>query len=270
MSDHDITRLLEEWEFDRKHSVRIIAAADGRSVMQVRLPLGIEQYELEGRPDRRRPYGHETVLASIEDALRQHVVDHGSDAGFEISTDQAAELQEEGILFYNRYLLLFQIRHFDLVVRDTEHNVHLCDILERYCGDEDARNAVLQFRPYILRMNAAAQAMAISEGLNDGSPHEVIERTIATIEDLDEIPSPAFQLERVRSVSYLRSLLRSLDSEQTGAPTDDRGDVPRDPQAELRAELQEAVDHEDYERAARIRDQLRNTGPGDGDVDKDS
>lgn len=265
MSENDLTGMLDEWEFDRKRSIRIIAATDGRSLMQVRLPLGIEQYEMEGRPDRRRPYGYETVLASVEDGLKRHVVDTGSDQGFEINTDTAEELHEEGILFYNRYLLLFQIRYFDMVVRDTEHNIHLCDLLERYCPDEDSRNAVLQFRPYILRMNAAARALAIHEGLRDGDPEEVIETTISTIEDLEEIPSPAFQLERVRSVSYLRSLLRNLDEDDDSAGSG----ASDDPQAELRTELQKAIEHEDYERAARLRDQLRDSGPGEGRVDKE-
>lgn len=177
----DLTSILDEWQYDNEQNVRIIVAEDGRSVLQVRLPLGIEQYEMNGRPDRQRPYGLDTVLSHTEDRLRRHIFDHGSDAGFEISADDAEELQAEGILFYYRYLLLYQLQYFDLVVRDTEHNVHLCDLLERYCPDEEARNAVLQFRPYIFRMHAAARAMGIQHGTLEGDAESVLEDAISTI-----------------------------------------------------------------------------------------
>lgn len=257
----DLTRILDEWQYDNEQNVRIIVAEDGRSVLQVRSPLGIEQYEMDGRPDRRRPHEFETVLAYTEDRLRQHIFDHGNDAGFEIRVDDADELQAEGVLFYYRYLLLYQLQYFDLVVRDTEHNVHLCDLLERYCADEEARNAVLQFRPYILRMHAAAEAMGIQHGTLDGDAERVLTEAIAAIEGLEEIDSPAFQFEQVRSANYLRSMLRSISESDESDDSDP-----------LRDELRDAIDREDYERAAHIRDQLRDSGGhnrGGGRVDKE-
>ena len=52
---HDLSQLLHDWPYDPEHTMRIVTAGDGRSVLQVRLPLGIEQYELEGRPDGHEP-----------------------------------------------------------------------------------------------------------------------------------------------------------------------------------------------------------------------
>jgi hypothetical protein len=147
---------------------------------------------------------------------------------------------------------LYQLQYFDLVVRDTEHNMHLSDMLERYCPDEDARNAVLQFRPYILRMHAAARAMAIRHGMIDGDAIAILEEAIADIQGLEEIESPAFQFEQVRSANYLRSMVRSIVGE-SGADSDDSA-------SRLEAELRDAIEHEDYERAAHIRDQLRGGG----------
>jgi hypothetical protein len=255
----DLTALFEEWPYDQEHNVRIVIAEDGRSVLQVRLPLGMEQYEMDGRPDRARPYGKESVLVNTEERLKRFIVENGSDVGFEISAEDAAELQAEGVLYYYRYLLLYQMQYYDLVVRDTEHNVHLCDLLERYCPDEDARNAVLQFRPYILRMNAAATAMSIRHGTSHGDAQAVLQTAIDIIESLDPIESPAFQFEQARSTNYLRSMMRSIsgDTDETAV------------ESSLETELQEAIEREDYERAARIRDQLKDNG-GFGRVDKES
>lgn len=248
----DLTDIFESWPYNEGRNVRIIVADDGRSLLQVRLPLGLEQYEMDGRPDRTSPHGFATVLEYTEDRLRRHIIEHGNDAGFEISTTDAEELQGEGVLFYYRYLLLYQLQYYDLVIRDTEHNIHLSDMLERYCPDEDARNAVLQFRPYILRMHAAARAMAIRHGMIDGDAIAILEEAIAEIQGLEEIESPAFQFEQVRSANYLRSMVRTIVGES--------GSEPDTSASRLEAELREAIEHEDYERAADIRDQLRGAG----------
>lgn len=259
MAANDLTALLAEWPYDPEATVRIVTATDGRALLQVRLPLGIEQYELTGRPDGHRPRGFETVLARVEHELREHIVARGGDAGFEISTETAGELQAEGVLFYSRYVLLFQMNRHAEVVRDTQHNLHLCDILERYCPDEEARNAVLQFRPYILRMNGAARAMGIAAGELSGDIDAVIANTIATISGLEEIQSPAFQFERVRSANYLGALRKRLGSESGEATDPDRRSMSGgvDTETELERLLREAIADEDYERAATIRDQLR-------------
>lgn len=253
----DITNILRDWEYDPERTVRILEGDDGRDLLQVRLPLGVEQYELTGRPDGRKPHGHETEIAYVEQRLKQHIVQNGSDVGFEISTQQAELLQAEGILFYYRYLILYQIRRYNHVVSDTEHNLHLCDLLERYCADEEARDSVLQFRPYILRMHGASSALAIEAGNRDGDPFDVLHNTIERIEALEVIDSPAFQFERIRSVNYLRAVERKI---QSGAPDieadgDDLGTAVS--QSNLETELRRAVENEDYERAAEIRDRIR-------------
>ncbi len=246
----DLTEILNAWPYDPEHAMRIITALDGRSVLQVRQPLGIEQYELDGRPDGTHPHGYGTILEYVQDRLKQHIVDTGGDAGFHVSVEDAALLQGEGVLFYYRYLLLFQLSHYERVVRDTTHNLNLCDLLERYCENEEARNGVLQFRPYIIRMYSAARAMAIAEGSMAGNAQAVIHEGIVRIEELEEIDSPAFQFERIRSVNYLRALQRKLSGDDVKAEDPDE-------RSQLERELRNAVETEDYERAARIRDLLR-------------
>jgi protein-arginine kinase activator protein McsA len=62
---------------------------------------------------------------------------------------------------------------------------------------------------------------------------------------MPEINSPAFDFEKVRSVNYLRSALEQVE------------EAPEDPVHQLQEELEEAVETEDYERAARLRDHIR-------------
>lgn len=240
----DITHLLEEWPYDGENNARIITADDGRSVLQVRQPLGIEQYELEGRPDGLGPDGFDTIADLVDHELAEYQTAHGTDVGFEIDEDEATELQNEGILFYYRYLLLFQLNDFERVIRDTTHNLHICDLLEKYAEHEDAE-AVLQFKPYIVRMNSVSRAMTRVQHHENGEAREILERAIDAIQEMSAVDTPAFEFERVRSVNYLRSALEQIEE------TED------DPVARLRKELDAAVQQEDYERAARLRDHIR-------------
>jgi hypothetical protein len=154
-------------------------------------------------------------------------------------------MQNEAILFYYRYLLLFQLNDFDRVERDTKHNLRICELLENYCDDEDGRNAVLQFKPYIVRINAMARAMRCVRDEDPESARSIIDQAITEIQSLQAIESPAFQFERVRSVNFLRSA------------RDQISDAPDNPRKKLEEELNKAVQNEDYERAAELRDRIR-------------
>lgn len=56
----DLSEFLKHWEYDDQNYVRFFTGADGREIMQVRQPLGIEQYELDGRPDGLHPEGEKS------------------------------------------------------------------------------------------------------------------------------------------------------------------------------------------------------------------
>jgi hypothetical protein len=204
----------------------------------------VEQYELDGRPDGERPFGSDSIVDVINDRLEKHRKSIGDDEGFELTHEDCALMQSEGVLYYYRYLLLFQLDDYDRVVRDTGHNLRICELLENYCDDKEDRNAVLQFKPYIVRMNAMARAMRHASDAEPEEARSVIDQAIVEIQGLEKIESPAFQFERVRSVNYLRSAREKIGERA-------------DPRKKLENELQQAVDDEDYERAALLRDRIR-------------
>ena len=125
--NEDITNILRDWEYDPDNFTRIIKADDGRDVLQVRQPLGIEQYEMEGRPDGRKPHGVESYLKWYQNRLEKHQKDHGSEKGFHLSHEDFLKLQNEGIIYYYRYLILFQMGDYRRTARDTSHNLKICD-----------------------------------------------------------------------------------------------------------------------------------------------
>ncbi len=217
---------------------RIIQADDGRDVLQVRQPLGIEQYELEGRPDGKRPFNRESVLDEF-------FYQADSNPGYTIGHKDFLHIQNEGILYYFRYLVLFQIGDFKRTVRDTEHNLKICDIVENYAENEEDKKEILQYRPYILRMNAISRAMILLHHEMKTTAREILKSAINDIEAMPEIDTPAFQFERIRSINYLKSTLKQVaESRET-------------PLAKLRTDMERAVKDENYERAAELRDRIK-------------
>ena len=241
----DITDILQSWEFDPDNQVRIIQAADGRDVLQIRQPLGIEQYELDGRPDGKSFEGRECYLDVVKEKLQEHASALGAEEGFRVSREQFRLLQNEGILYYYRYLILFQIGDFERTVRDTEHNLQICDLVEKHAESEEDKKEILQYRPYILRMFAIAKAMISLHQQLKAAAREILESAIEEIESMPSIDTPAFQFERIRSLKYLRSTLKQV-MEQKTSPLD-----------QLRKELDTAVQEENYELAAELRDKIR-------------
>jgi hypothetical protein len=241
----DITDILREWEFDSDNQIRIIQAEDGRQVLQVRQPMGIEQYELDGRPDGKRPFGRDSALEEFEARLENYRAEHGKEEGFALSHEDFAALQGEGVLYYFRYLVLFQIGDFARTARDTEHNLNLFALVEKFIDSDDDRKELLQYKPYVVRMNAIARAMISLHKEMKSAAEDILSGAISAIEQMHDIDTPAFQFERVRSLNYLKATLKQIH-EKKASPADS-----------LKVELQTAIEEEDYERAASLRDRIR-------------
>ena len=240
----DIAHLMREWEYDPENTVRFVEADDGRQILQVRLPLGIEQYELDGRPDGMEPDGRESILEGIEEKVKAFIAQNGEDSGFSIDHDDFVMMQNEGILFYYRYLLLFQIGDYERTSRDTGHNLRICSLVEKYCTNKDDRKSLLQYKPYIIRVNALSRSMLLLGKNEKQRALAIIKSAIEEIESGEMIPSMVYKFERDRSLEQLRGTLKQLGNLGVG-------EVER-----LEAQLAEAVANEDYERAAQLRDKI--------------
>jgi len=237
---------MREWEYDPENTVRFVDGDDGRQVLQVRLPLGIEQYELDGRPDGLKPFGRETILEEIESRLKTFVEEHGEDSGFSIEHDDFVSIQSEEALYYFRYLLLFQIGDYERTSRDTEHNLRACELIEKYCTNKEDKKSLLQYKPYVIRVNALSRSMLYLGKNEKKRALAAIKTAIENIESAEAISSMVYKFERDRSLEQLRGTLDQLS--KFGGDEVER----------LEAQLDEAVEKEDYERAAKLRDKILN------------
>lgn len=238
----DISDLLKDWAYKEDQNVRRLKTPSGREVLQVRLPLGIEQYELHGRPDGLKPEGFESWL--------EHYLHQGKVYGREFVLDKNAcdHLLEEGILYYHRYLLFFQVQEFELCIRDTSRNLRLLKFVNEHAADSEQCEFLEQYRPYILRMQYMAKALLrVKEQGDIRGALRLLRQGSETIEALPDMPNnDVFDFERVRSLHSIRELANQLEEQ-----------LPLSPREELERELSRAVENENFEKAAEIRDRIR-------------
>ncbi len=254
--DKDIGELLKDWPFDPEANVRRIRGDDGVPKLQVRVDQGafqgLLQLNLDGRPDGRRPHDAEFALDYHRSALSRHRERHeGADAGFTLDREACRELFDESSRVYGRYVFLLQLKDYSRVIRDTERNMDLFRFVNAYAEHEDDRRNLERWWPYILRINATARAMQAADHGDFDQALAIIDEVKSRIRELAEVDAEEFQVERERSEQALDELTTDLAARRP--PT--RAEV-------LRLRLQQAVEREQFEQAAVIRDQLRRLGEG--------
>src|SRR2546429_3051272 len=152
----DLNSILKDWPHENGSiKVRKVAGLDGREKLQLRVDLGVLQMEMTGRPDGRRPHNCESLLEYYQKRAARA---GQKDEAYELTPEQCAELQQEGIQYYHRYISLFQINDFTGVIRDTQRNLELFNFVSEYAEREELSQSLEQFRPYVLMMNTRARA----------------------------------------------------------------------------------------------------------------
>jgi hypothetical protein len=240
----DIQRILDGWEFEPEGlQVRIITGDDGAEKIQMRSDLGLMQMQLDGRPDGQRPGGFLSMLelfeAKAQDALAARTP-------FSLSSDDCAVLMREGLQYYQRYLSAFHLERYDLVERDTARNLRLFAFVASHASRQRDKIEFDQYRPYVQMMHTRARA---SQALKKGEHRAALKRIDEGIKAIRRFLAEYQQEESAGDCRELRDLLRwrrEVERER-----------PKGPLERLEQQLELSVELEDYEEAARLRDQIR-------------
>ena len=247
----DITGILNEWSFDPEANVRKIAGEDGVEKIQVRIDQGafqgILQLNLDGRPDGRRPHGQDFALDHFRGTLEEHRCQHGTaDEGFALDGEACKELFDEGARVYERYAFLLQLKDYQRVVRDTERNMVLFRFVNSYAEQQQDRDNLEKWWPYILRINGMAKAMLAVDDDDYDRALDIVHQTCDRIDSWPEVEAEQFYIERERSEAALEELEQELLQKR-----------PLSHKEQLERSLQDAIDSEEFERAAVLRDEIQ-------------
>jgi hypothetical protein len=158
MNGVDLRCCLEGWPYHPEKNVIVERGADGREIILVRLPMGLEQYEVDGRPDGRRVHGAESLL----DFHRSRIgaaLQNGSAAVVDLTVEDCAEIFHEASAFYHRLVLLFRLKDWTRVERDAAHVLALLELGRRHARCAEDRVQLDPWRPHVTRIHAVARAM---------------------------------------------------------------------------------------------------------------
>jgi len=247
--------MLREWEFQPDEVlVRIIPGDDGRTKLQLRVDLGVLQMEMDGRPDGLRPEGFESWLEYYEQKQREHDETHPDAAAYQLGDEDCLRLWREAVQYYHRYLSFWHLELYDLCARDTARNLRLFNFVRAHTSDERQKVLFDQWRPYVLMMHARATATPLLQQRLFDEGLRAIEAGIEAIREfLDEYDQGHRAEECVELVSLENWRAESLSREQRAAAR-----RPKSAAELLRRQLEAAVAAEQFEEAARLRDQIRN------------
>jgi hypothetical protein len=245
----DISHLLEQWDYQPGEvAVRKFKAKDGAEKIQLRVDLGLLQMNATGRPDGKRPFGHPSLLQHYQSKLAKFRRTHGgNDDGFTLKADDCAKLQQEAIQYHHRYICLFQLEDYAGVIRDTERNLEVFHFVNEYAESDELAWSLQQFCPQLLMMRIRAKGTLALRDDRHEEAVEAIENGLEEIRNFYRQHSRQDLAEQSGEIQSLESWLHEIHSKR-----------PLSEREKLEHALDEAVRQEDYEKAAQVRDALRN------------
>lgn len=228
--------LLSKWAFDPATlNVRLIKGNDGRDVIQMRVDMGILQMETTGRPDGEPIEGCETYLEHLQQ-------ERLADAERNLTEPECAEVDREFMQFYHRRICWLRLQYYNRAVMDADHTLRLMDVSDAMSPDEEWAGSHEQYRPFVLFHRSQAEALgALEESAEDAV--QALNRGLETMRTFFIKHDAEEHFDDDELVVRLVDMRESLRSEYEVGKT-------------LREQLTEAVETEQYELAARLRDEL--------------
>jgi hypothetical protein len=247
--DFDISPLLDHWQYKPGQVVvRKFKGKDGKEKIQLRVDLGVLQMNADGRPDGKRPFGHNSLFDYYQSKLHKHLAaNSGSDAGFKLSAEDCAKLQIESLQFHHRYICLLQLEDYAGVVRDGERNLAVFNFVGKHAETEELAWSLRQFQPQLMMILTRGRATQSLEAKDYAVAIAQIEEGIENIREFYREYSRGEMSEQSGELYSLQTWLAEI-----------RANRPLSAREKLEQALNDAVQREDYEKAAKVRDALKN------------
>lgn len=250
--EQNIDEILNHWPFDPMNvNVRMLKIRQ-RTILQMRIDMGILQMETEGRPDGYNPYGADTYYEFLKKQSSKL-----GDEEFSLDEEHCLEIDREFVQFYHRRVCWLQLKEFHKAVADADHTLGLMDFCKQHSPDEDWTFSHERYRPFVLYHRTQASALAYmpeEEGAIDDSadPEKAIEQISRGLEEMRDLfveHEAEEQYEQDELVVRLNEFRESIrDNYGVGMTLQER--------------IDKAIEDENYEEAAQLRDELdqRNEG----------
>jgi hypothetical protein len=255
----DLDVITDGWPYDEADetgNVRKIVGIDGCLKLQVRIRSGVVQWEADGRPDGLQPYGCESML---QYCLQRCNPDPDSDSGgsnnpdapsYCLSDEELVELDGELFDYQRRMQAFLILGDYERAIRDANHNLQILDIIRDHAGNLATGRFYDRKRPMLIGDRARAMAFLEIERRQIKRAILVLTRGIEDIESFYRRSATNLKMEECHDRRTLIEFRRSL-RERYQVPLTD-GELLQT----LRAEQRVAINRENYEMAAELRDKI--------------
>ena len=236
----DIDRILKEWPYQPGEiSARVVRAADGREVLQMRVEMGVLQLETSGRPDGESPGGDTTYFEHLK-----KLAGTNGEGLLVLTNEQCAEADREFVQYYHRRICWLALREFRRAAEDADHTLAFMDFVRAHSPGEEWTLSHEQYRPFVLfhRTQAATLAKLDEDGAE--AALQELDSGLNRFRDLFVEYDAEDQFEDDDLVTRLHELQDALREQYHVEPS-------------LSEQLAAAVAAEQYELAAQLRDELR-------------
>jgi hypothetical protein len=160
-----------------------------------------------------------------------------------LSEQQCMDIDREFMQFYHRRISWLRLQFYNRAVMDADHTLRLMDVTESLSGDEEWIGSHEQYRPFVLFHRTQADALGQLEESSAEEAIQAINRGLETMRAFFEKHEAEDHFESDELVVRLVDLRESLRNEYSVGQT-------------LNEQLADAVEREQYELAARLRDEL--------------
>lgn len=231
--------LLRKWPYEfGEVTARRTEGKDGREVLQLRIDMGVLQMETSGKPDGSQPDGY----ASYYDYLIAMAFAEGEQ--FVLHDERCQEVDREFVQYYHRRVTWLALREFRRAVLDADHTLGLMDFTSAHAPDEEWADMHEQYRPFVLFHRTQAAALAEVDDFNPENAVKVLDAGLAKMADVFRRQDMIEDFEEDELIIKLSDMKRTLHDHY-------------ELQNPLAEQLAEAIAHEEYERAAELRDRMR-------------
>ncbi len=247
----DLQELTADWDHSTGEiCARLIVGCDGVELVQLRVDLGVMQMFPDGRPDGQRYRGFPRVLDFIAHEQRLETGQPGLDDWRELEREvyqvnyrrlAFSDLAEEALVNQEPETAAAHLRR---ALRDIDYCLK-CIELARAAPEYRLGGSAVALQPALLfHAGRLRTQLAVVQGRYDAAVEaaEQAEQQLLTM--LDDTGLDEEQREQDPGVLFLRELAQRLRDEYDIAGT-------------LQEQLEEAIRNEDFETAARLRDEIR-------------
>ena len=138
---------------------------------------------------------------------------------------------------------------YDRVIRDTKRNLKLFEFVDQYADSDELAWSLNQYRPQLLLMQVRASGELRLRSKNHAEAIKLVEQGLARIKSFFESLERPDLIDQSDEIHQLELWLEELREKR-----------PLTEKEQLEQKMAAAVEREDYEQAAEMRDAIRELG----------